>query len=207
MTKQSNLTRRSALGLGLVAMASLGLPQSALAQQFSTLRPRIEAAINSIAKQKGRFLQIDTTTGYGLQGDFYISRPGKLRFEYDTRPQVMIADGTHVARVNTRTGTISKTRLRSTPLRIILSDDADLTDGVTVTKMEQTPDSLFVTLYENGKRNQGLLTVFLDVNNYELRGWKIEESDGNNTTVILQETQSDVYINPTLFDIPSGINL
>lgn len=204
MTKQINLTRRTTLGLGLAALAGLGLPQAALAQQFSVLRPRIEAAINSISKQKGRFLQIDTTTGYGLQGDFYISRPGKLRFEYDTRPQLMIADGRHVARVNTRTGTVTRTRLRSTPLRIILSDDADLTDGVTVTKMEQTPDSLFVTLYENGKRNQGLLTVFLDVNTYELRGWKIEESDGNNTTVILQETQSDVYINPNKFNIPAG---
>lgn len=188
----------SAAGLGLAAL----LPAGSFAQQVSVLRPRIEAALNSIRTQKGRFVQIDTSSGYGLEGDIYLSRPGRFRFEYDSGDRLLIADGTHVARVNTRNGNVSRTRLRATPLRIILAETVDLTDGVTITTMEQTPDSLFVTLYENGKRDQGLLTVFLDVNTFELRGWKIEENDGNITTVILQNVENDVYINPNLYEIP-----
>jgi len=197
------LSRRATFTLLGAGAASLALPLSAQAQQVSVLRPRIEEALRTVRTQKGTFVQIDTTTGYGLRGEFYISRPGKLRFEYETRPELLIADGRNVARVNTATRNITRTRLNATPLRVILNEEVDLTNGVTITRMEQTPDSLFVTLYEDGRRNQGLLTVFLDVNTYELRGWKIEENDGNITTVILQETESNVFIDPNLFEIPA----
>ena len=196
------ISRRAALaGVG-AAMLTLATAPQALAQQFSVLRPRIEAALNSVRTQRGSFVQIDTTTGYGLQGDFRMSRPGRLRFEYATRPQLLIADGSTVAQINTQSCNVTRTRLNATPLRVILAENVDLTDGVTVTKMEQTPDSLFVTLYETRKRNQGLLTVFLDVNSFDLRGWKIEENDGEVTTVILSEVERDVYINPTNYEIP-----
>lgn len=202
MTDFMNFSRRAVLaGTGATLLTLAAAPQ-ALAQQFSVLRPRIEAALNSIRTQKGQFVQIDTTTGYGLQGTFLMQRPGKLRFEYATRPQLLIADGTFVGQVNTQTGNTTRTRLNATPLRIILAENVDLTNGVTVTKMEQTPDSLFVTLYETRKRNQGLLTVFLDVNSFDLRGWKIEENDGEVTTVILSEVERGVYINPNNFVIP-----
>ena len=202
MISTSLLTRRSTLlGLG-AAVAGLTLSGGAFAQQVSVLRPRIEEALSSIRTQRGRFIQIDTASGLGLQGNFFLSRPGRLRFEYDERPEYLIADGVHVARVNTNTGNITKVRLGATPLRILLNEDVDLTDGVTITRMEQTPDSLFVTLYETNKRDQGLLTVFLDVNTYELRGWKIEENDGATTTVILQDIESGVQINADTYDIP-----
>ena len=182
---------------------SLSLTAPGLSQQISVLRPRIEEAIRSISTQSGNFIQIDATSGYGEAGSFHISRPGLLRFEYNERPETLIADGTHVARVNRQNGSVSRVRLRATPLRIILSEDVDLTNGVTITTMEQTPDSLFVTMYETGKRDQGLITVFLDVNTYDLRGWKIDESDGNITTVILQDTQSGLPLDQSLFEIPS----
>ena len=203
-TKTSFIHRRaflaSAAGLGLAGL----LPAAGSAQQASVLRPRIEAALNAIRTQKARFAQIDTSSGYGLEGDVYLSRPGRLRFEYDNGDQLLIADGTHVARINTRTNTVSRTRLAATPLRVILADEIDLTDGITITSTEQTPDALFVTFYENGKRDKGLLTIFLDVDSFELRGWKIDESDGNITTVILRDVEQGVDIDPSLYEIPGS---
>ena len=199
-------SRRSFFALAAPVLA-LAFAPFANAQETSVLRPRIEAALNSIQTQKGRFIQIDTVSGLGLQGEFSISRPGRLRFEYDQKPELLIADGSHLARINTRTGGTNLVRLDSTPLRVLLVEVVDLTNGVTITSMEQTPDSLFVTLYQTGKRNQGLLTIFLDLDTYELRGWKIEENDGGITTVILQETQRDVYIDPNTYEIPeSGLS-
>ena len=201
-------SRRHALTLfSAGALAAVSTPlfaSSAWAQQVSILRPRIEAALGSITTQAGGFIQIDTVSGSGQLGKFWIQRPGKLRFEYESRPELLVADGRHIARVNTRTGSVSRVRINATPLRVILSDQVDLTNGVTITSMEQTPDSLFVTFYESGKRDQGLLTIFLDVNTYELRGWKIDENDGNITTVILQDTVSGGSIDQDAFIIPAG---
>ena len=201
MSSSKLLNRRAVLGSLSAGLALPFFSQIAWAQQESVLRPRIEEALRSLTTLQGGFIQIDTTSGSGQSGKFWISRPGRLRFEYETRPEMLVADGEHVARINTNSGNISKVRIASTPLRIVLSNEVDLTDGVTITRMEQTPDSLFVTLYERGKRNQGLITIFLDVSSYELRGWKIEENDGNVTTVILQETQRGVAIDPSAFVI------
>jgi len=203
VTRRSFLTLLSTTGL-VVGGAMILRPGGAYAQQVSILRPRIEAALRGITTQQGSFLQIDTNSGSGQAGQFWIQRPGKLRFEYQSRPELLVADGRHVARVNTRTGSVSRVRINATPLRVILSDEVDLTDGVTITSMEQTPDSLFITFYETGKRDQGLLTIFLDVNTYELRGWKIDENDGNVTTVILQDTVSGTAIDQDAFVIPAG---
>ena len=195
-------SRRAVLSLLGASGLALGLPAQTGAQQVSVLRPRIEEAIRSITTQAGSFVQIDTVSGYGESGQFLISRPGRLRFEYSLRPEVLIADGQHVARVNTDTGAVSRVRLRATPLRVILSDEVDLTDGVTITTMEQTPDSLFVTMYETSRRENGLITVFLDSETFDLRGWKIDEDDGTSTTIILQDTQRGIPIDPNLFNIP-----
>ena len=204
MTKITFLSRRRLLALVGAGTVSLLVCLSAVAEEVSVLRPRIETAMREISTQQGSFIQIDSTSGNGHRGQFWISRPGKLRFAYDTRPEMLVANGQHVARINTRTGAVSRVRIGATPLRVILNDEVDLTDGVTITKMEQTPDSLFVTFYETGKRGQGLLTLFLDVTTYELRGWKIEENDGNVTTVILQNTISGLAADPELFVIPAG---
>ncbi len=203
MTKPDFLTRRRALTLMIGAALTFAFNLYAGAQSLSVLRPQIEDAIRSITTQSGEFMQIDTSTGRGEQGTYMISRPGRLRFEYDVRPEILLSDGQYVARVNTQTNAVSRVRLNATPLRILLSDEVDLTDGVTITQMEQTPDSLFVTFFETGKRDRGLITVFLDVESFELRGWKIEENDGLVTTIILQNTQTGVELDPRDFEIPS----
>ena len=201
MSLSNFVSRRSALTLVSSSFAACFLSPYSHGQQISVLRPRIEEAIQTLSTLQGDFIQIDTASGRGEAGKFWISRPGKLRFQYETSPELLIADGTHVARINRDSGSRSRVKIGSTVLRVILSDEIDLTDGITITAMEQTPDSLFVTMYETGKRNQGLLTLFLDINTYELRGWKIEEDD-NTTTLILQDTQKDVAIDPDVFEIP-----
>ena len=203
MKKSDILSRRRFLTLATSAFGTLALGTTSGAQTLSVLRPRIEEAIRNITTQRGDFIQIDTSTGRGEQGTYMISRPGRLRFEYDARPEILISDGSHVARVNTRTDSVSRVRLNATPLKILLSDDVDLNNGVTITKMEQTPDSLFVTFFESGKRERGLITVFLDAVSMELRGWKIEENDGLVTTIILQNTQTGIGLDPRVFVIPS----
>ena len=189
--------------IALVSFCVAILALQAGAQSVSVLRPKIEQAISDITTQSGTFIQIDIATGESERGRFMISRPGKLRFEYDDQPIILLSDGRHVAQINTLTNSISRVRLNATPLRIILSENVNLSDGISITKMEQTPDSLFVTLYEVGKRNQGLITLFMDAVTFELKGWKIEEQGGLVTAVILQNIQTGVSIESELFRIPS----
>ncbi len=54
---------------------------------------RVEEYLNSIRTLRARFIQL-TQTGGRSQGTFYLSRPGRLRLEYDPPvPTILIANG------------------------------------------------------------------------------------------------------------------
>ncbi|MGE0658834.1 MAG: outer membrane lipoprotein carrier protein LolA, partial [Reyranellaceae bacterium] len=105
----SRLPRRSVLaqGTALLALAVAGMPVAALAQSRS--RPaaapqplsrqdqediaRVEQYLNGITTLEARFLQV-ADRGAPLGGEFYIKRPGRLRFQYDPPARIQIvADG------------------------------------------------------------------------------------------------------------------
>jgi len=73
----------------------------------------------------GNFVQVGRTAA--RPGDFYIQKPGKVRFEYDApSPIAIIADGSSLgcATASLRPRTIYP--LSQTPLRFLLSDRIDL---------------------------------------------------------------------------------
>ena len=81
--------------------APLLLPISALAQpQAAALSERdqrdiaaVEAYLNRMTTLRARFLQI-AQNGASAQGWAYISRPGRMRFDYDPpEPLLLVADG------------------------------------------------------------------------------------------------------------------
>src|SRR5690348_12927266 len=66
----------------------------------------ISAYLNGIVTLKGGFVQI-APTGDTSEGTFYLSKPGKLRFEYNPpAPTLLVADGHDVAVVNRRLRTV-----------------------------------------------------------------------------------------------------
>src|SRR5258708_28169171 len=67
---------------------------------------RISGYLNSIHTLKGGFLQIDPN-GDLEQGDFYLAKPGRMRFEY--RPPsstLIVSDGNTVAVKNSKLKTV-----------------------------------------------------------------------------------------------------
>src|SRR5262249_37609976 len=54
---------------------------------------RVEAYLNALRTMQAHFLQV-AENGATAQGQFYLSRPGKLRLEYDPPvPILMISEG------------------------------------------------------------------------------------------------------------------
>ena len=77
----------------------------------------ISAYLNGIVTLKGGFIQIEPSGGVD-QGSFYISKPGKMRFEYDPpSPTLIVADGHTVAVANKRLNTVDRYPLSAWSLR------------------------------------------------------------------------------------------
>ena len=83
-------TRRTVVAFAAIALALLATPfaegpapaQAALeADKAATLR-KVERYLNDIASMRARFVQVSSNGAYA-EGEVFIRRPGRMRFEYD----------------------------------------------------------------------------------------------------------------------------
>src|ERR1051326_1487544 len=87
---------------------------------------RLSLSLNAIHSFKAEFVQNDPN-GAVEQGEVYVQKPGKMRFEY--RPPsalTVVSDGIDVAVFNKKLNTTDRYPLSTTPLNLLLSDRVNL---------------------------------------------------------------------------------
>ena len=87
---------------------------------------KVSQYLSSVQQLSGNFVQVGPD-GARVRGEFYIQKPGKVRFEYDPpTPIEIVADGQSVVVRNSKLATQDLYPLSQTPLRFLLSDRIDL---------------------------------------------------------------------------------
>ena len=196
----------AALMLCLVALGSLLASPAAEAQttreQVIAFLGEVETQIERIATAQGRFMQI-SDAGQIVRGDIYISRPGRMRFDYDDpSPALLVADGRFIGTYNTKDETSAHRQISQTPLKFLLNKDPDLVNGVNVLKIERVAESVLVTMQDRRNANQGQLILVLDTQTLELRAWQVIDDKGERTTVRLESMAYGVPLPDALFQRP-----
>jgi outer membrane lipoprotein-sorting protein len=153
---------------------------------------------------KGGFVQIDPD-GTVDQGAFELSKPGRIRFEYDPpAPTLIVSDGRRVVVANKALKTLDSYALSHTPLGLILDDEIDLKENGDVTGVAHQPDSLIVRARSSNFGVHADITLtFAEQPNLELRQWTVVDNQGLSTTVALRQTQSGVDIPAADFTLPT----
>jgi outer membrane lipoprotein-sorting protein len=155
-------------------------------------------ALGSVKTAKGRFTQVDTS---GTQsGYFYISRPGKIRFEYITpEPMFIISDGVTVSMQEPKRKSYDSAPLASTSFNLFLKSDVDLKKSGNVTTTSSHDGAYFVTLVDKTGEAQGKIELEFGAAAFDLRGWTATDGAGAKTKVKLTDTQTNVALQPALF--------
>ncbi len=165
-------TRRTFLAAlvaaGLASGASLPVSSSAQAEALSSsAAQRIADHFSSIKTMAGDFVQIGPT-GKQTGGKFYIDRPGKIRFNYDSSsPLKVVSNGSSVAIGNTRLGTWQLYPLSSTPLKLLLSRHIDL-GGSMVKSVKEGPDLITIVLGDRHFFGNSTITMMFDPASYDV---------------------------------------
>jgi hypothetical protein len=90
---------------------------------------RLETYLNRITTLRARFVQV-SSNGAVAEGDLYLSRPGRLRFEYDPpHPALLIANGVNLLYYDRDLEQASFLPLWETPLSFLLRERVDLSEG------------------------------------------------------------------------------
>ncbi len=160
---------------------------------------RISAYLNTIKSVQGRFLQVGGD-GKQEQGNFYLKKPGRVRFEYQKpNPNLIIADGSTVAVQNAALHTTDRYPLGNSPLRLLLSDNIDLANDSRISAVKHEPGVLSLT----ARDTMGRITLaFADSGSgLELRQWDVVDAQGSHTTIVVNEMREAADIPPRLFVI------
>ncbi|KCZ47111.1 MULTISPECIES: outer membrane lipoprotein carrier protein LolA [unclassified Hyphomonas] len=209
-TKLAALVAAAALAGTPLALARQATPEAAptkittapagmTAAQRTALLKDIAASMEKVKTASGRFDQLspDFTTS---TGSFAISRPGKVRFDYDApSPLLIVANGTTVAMQDSELETTDRVPLGSTPLALLLDDNLDFETEAEIVDVSESGDEAAVTLRDPDGEMDGTLTLLFSGPDHDLTGWRTIDSAGNLTQVELHNVVTGKKLNPRLF--------
>jgi outer membrane lipoprotein-sorting protein len=163
---------------------------------------KVSAYLTSVQQLAGHFVQVGPD-GARVKGDFYIQKPGKVRFEYDPpTPIEIVADGQSVVVRNSKLATQDLYPLSQTPLRFLLADRIDLLRDTNV--VDVRADNVYVTVVIEEKQaviGTSRLMMMVGAKDYQLKQWTVTDPQGYDTTVAVSNLDTSKRPDPNLFKI------
>jgi outer membrane lipoprotein-sorting protein len=167
-----------------------------------TIIDKVNGYLTATQVLSGKFVQVGPD-GRRTQGNFYISKPGKVRFEYDDpSPIELVADGTSVVVRDRKLATQDVYPLSQTPLRFLLADKVDLMRDSSLTAVYA--DDVFTTVVveeKNGIVGTSRLMIMFDAKNTQLKQWTVTDPQGYDTTVAVYNLDTTRRPDPNMFRI------
>jgi outer membrane lipoprotein-sorting protein len=163
---------------------------------------RVSNYLSSLQTVSGNFVQVGPD-GSKTKGDFYIQKPGKVRFEYEPpSPIAIIADGSMLAVRDRKLSTQDIYPLSQTPLRYLLSDRIDLLKDTNVVSV--TADDVFISVTIEEKQlliGTSRLMLMVGAKDGQLKQWTVTDPQGYDTTVAVYNLDTSRKVDPGLFKI------
>ena len=163
---------------------------------------KVSNYLSSLQTLVGNFVQVGPD-GTKTKGDFYIQKPGKVRFAYDPpTPIDIVADGSSLVVRDRNLATQDIYPLSQTPLRFLLSDRIDLLKDTNVVNV--TADDLFVTVTIEEKQaliGTSRLMLMIGAKDGQLKQWTVTDPQGYDTTVAIYNLDATKKVDPSLFKI------
>ena len=173
-----------------------------ITSEQKTIIDKVNAYLSNVQTLTGNFVQVGPDGGC-TKGDFYMSKPGKIRFEYDDpSPIELVADGQSVVVRDRKLATQDVYPLSQTPLRFLLSDRVDLMKDTNLVAVYA--DDVFVTVVveeRNGLVGTSRLMIMFSAKDMQLKQWTVTDPQGYDTTVAVFNLDTSKKVDPAMFRI------
>ena len=177
-------------------------PKQAGSIDSTTIVQKANSYFNASSVLTADFIQIGAD-GRRSEGKLFVSKPGKLRFEYAKPSNLeIIADGTSVAVRDRKLATQDLYLIAQTPLKFLLKGQIDLARDTRIldTKSEASSASL---LLEDKATLGGTsqIKLLFDAQFANLKQWQIIDPQGHQTAVSLHNIDRSSHPDSDLFRI------
>ncbi|EWY36501.1 cell envelope biogenesis protein LolA [Skermanella stibiiresistens SB22] len=198
--------RSLALAAG-IALAPLAAPTlvhaapaaAALTQAQKSDIARIEQYLAGVKTLKSEFIQAGGD-GSLVKGTIWLSRPNKMRLEYDPPiKDFIVADGWFVFYWDGELRQQSSAPIGSTMADIILRDTIRFGGDITVTGFERAANVIEISVVQTSEPGAGTLTLVFEDAPLRLRKWRVNDPQGLTTEVALLNPQVGGQLDRDLF--------
>ncbi|HKT20290.1 MAG TPA: outer membrane lipoprotein carrier protein LolA [Stellaceae bacterium] len=202
ISSRLNLSRRGLL-TGVPALAAFAFlsprARAALSAADSAELSRIQTYLNGIRTLQSRFEQISGDGGVAT-GTIYLSRPGKMRVEYDPPvPILLVATDERIWYYDKKLEQVSFFALKDTPAWFLLQNNVSFGGDIAVSQLRKDPGVVRVTVSETKNPDLGQATLVLSDRPLELKQWHLVDAQRKTVTVTLDDPRYGVSLNPSLF--------
>ena len=160
---------------------------------------RINTYLNSFQSLKSDFAQMGSK-GNLATGTLYISKPGKLRFDYTGNPTLIISDGRWLTMMDRNRMRGDQFPISATPLRLVVSPQVDLLSETDVIAMDSRDGLTTVSLQDRkDSLGGGYITLIFDEKLKHLTQWTVVDGKGRHTNVQLTHIEYNGKFDPKLF--------
>jgi outer membrane lipoprotein-sorting protein len=174
------------------------------AEQAKTraLLDKVNNYLSTVQVMSGKFVQVGPD-GRQSKGQFYVQKPGKVRFDYDAPSTVeIVADGSSVVVLDRRLDTKDVYQLSQTPLRFLLTDRIDLLRDANVTNVYLDEHYVTVVVEETQLLiGTSRLMMMFGAKDFALKQWVVTDPQGYDTTIAVSNLDTTRRPDPNLFRI------
>ena len=163
---------------------------------------KVSTYLSSLSTLVGNFVQV-APNGNRSTGEFYMQKPGKVRFAYDPpSPIDVVSDGKTMVVRDRKLATQDVYPLSQTPLRYLLSDRIDLMRDTNVVNV--SADDVFVTVTIEERQaliGTSRLMLMIGTKDNQLKQWTVTDPQGYDTTIAVYNLNTQKKPDPELFRI------
>ena len=186
----------------LLALFMAGAAPAFAQTTAQTQIARTETYLESLTTIKARFIQTDNQ-GQQLAGTFYLSRPGKMRFEYDGPVHdSIVADGINVYYYDAAMKQTSSALISRTLAHFFLRPDIQLNGEIMVNDIIRGGGLLQVTITRSKDPQAGSMTLGLKEGakkSLSLKKWRVTDEQGAITEIELFDPEFGIGLGRELF--------
>jgi outer membrane lipoprotein-sorting protein len=160
---------------------------------------RIEAWLQGVTTLRARFTQL-APDGRMSTGRVFLHRPGRLRFDYDPPSRVqLIATDWRLIFVDWAARQVNVLPLSQTPLAFLLDEKVQLSGELEVRRVQRRTGEIALEVVRAKEPDQGRVVMVFAEQPIELRRWAVTDPQGLTTTLLIEEPEYGVPLDPALF--------
>ncbi|OUW57343.1 MAG: hypothetical protein CBD59_04940 [Alphaproteobacteria bacterium TMED199] len=170
---------------------------------------QIKNFFENLITLEANFIQV-SPSGNVSKGKVYLDLPGKLRIDYEKPKNLLITcKGFWIVIQDRESKTTNNIPVKNSPFALLLENTSFLNNQNIKTEYNIEAGIISLKLKSQNKDNQESLVLEFSENPFSLKKWVIQDSLGENTTVLIQNAKYNNKLSHLLFfpiDFPEPTN-